>query len=232
MLELVGVKIRAGDFALSAAFALHGGARVAIIGPSGAGKSTLLDVIAGFRAPEAGQVRWQGQDLTGMAPGARPVSILFQDQNLFPHLSLARNLGLALRPGGGRLSGEDTSRVEEALSAVGLAGFGARKPAALSGGQASRAALARVMLQDRPVLLLDEPFAALGPALKTEMLDNVAALARARGTLTLLVSHDPADARRFADQTVLVADGMAHPPRDTEALFADPPPALASYLGA
>lgn len=116
--------------------------------------------------------------------------------------------------------------MDEALAEVGLPGFGARKPAELSGGQASRAALARVMLQDRPVLLLDEPFAALGPALKTEMLDRVREIAAARGTLTLMVSHDPADARRFAQKTVLVADGRAHAPRETEALFADPPAAL------
>ncbi|SIS98321.1 thiamine transport system ATP-binding protein [Roseivivax lentus] len=232
MLELADLTIRAGAFTLRADMTLQPGERVAVIGPSGAGKSTLLDVIAGFYAPEAGVVRWQGRDITGLAPGARPVSILFQDQNLFPHLSLARNLGLALRPGGGRLGEADTMNVEEALAEVGLAGFGARKPAQLSGGQASRAALARVMLQDRPVLLLDEPFAALGPALKTEMLDRVAALAEARGALTLLVSHDPADARRFAERTVLVADGVAHPPRDTKALFDDPPAALAAYLGA
>ena len=232
MLTLENIRLRAGDFTLEADFQLSPGERVAVIGPSGAGKSTLLDLIAGFQTPEAGRVLWQGQDLTGLAPADRPVAILFQDQNLFPHLSLTRNLGLALRPGGGGLSADDQARVNAALEAVGLAGMGGRKPAALSGGQASRAALARLMLQNRPVILLDEPFAALGPALKAEMLERVRGLAEEIGALTLLVSHDPQDARAFAPRTILVADGIAHAPRDTEALFADPPPSLAAYLGA
>ncbi|SFQ18325.1 thiamine transport system ATP-binding protein [Roseivivax halotolerans] len=231
MLELDGLVMRAGDFTLRAEMTLEPRSRVAVVGPSGAGKSTLLDAIAGFRRPEAGRILWQGRDITADAPGTRPVASLFQDQNLFPHLSLARNLGLALRLGGGRVSAHENQQIEEALAEVGLAGFGARKPAELSGGQASRAALARVLLQNRPVILLDEPFAALGPALKAEMLSRVAELADKLGALALMVSHDPADARRFASQTVLVADGVAEPPRETEALFSDPPDSLRAYLG-
>ncbi|MHA6326690.1 thiamine ABC transporter ATP-binding protein [Roseivivax sp. CAU 1753] len=232
MLVLDGIRLRAGDFTLSADMTLSPGERIAVIGPSGAGKSTLLDVIAGFQTPGAGRVLWQGRDITAAAPGKRPVAILFQDQNLFPHLDLARNLALALDPGGGRITPEDSRRVDEVLREVGLDGFGARKPAALSGGQASRAGLARLLLQNRPVILLDEPFAALGPALKTDMLTRVRALSDRLGALTLLVSHDPADARRWGTRTILVADGIAHAPQDTEALFADPPPSLARYLGA
>ncbi|SNR48230.1 ATP-binding cassette domain-containing protein [Puniceibacterium sediminis] len=231
MLRLEGVQVIEGDFTLSADFELRPGERIAVIGPSGAGKSTLLDVIAGFRVPEAGRVLWGGQDLTAVVPGRRPVGMLFQDNNLFPHLSVERNLGLALRPGGGRLSPAEDARVAEALSRVGLEGLGARRPGALSGGQQSRAALARVLVQDRPVMLLDEPFAALGPALKAGMLDLVAEVAGAVGALVVLVTHDPEDARRFAQRVVLVADGVAAAPVETEALFADPPEALRAYLG-
>jgi thiamine transport system ATP-binding protein len=232
VLRLEGVTLAQGAFRLRADWALPEGARVAVIGPSGAGKSTLLAALAGFLAPAAGRILWQGQDLGPLPPGARPLSILFQDQNLFPHLNLARNLALGLHPSG-RLTPDARARIAAALAQVGLAGLEDRRPGALSGGQQGRAALARTLLRARPILLLDEPFAALGPALKAEMLALVARLTP--GTLTLLVTHDPADARRFADLTVLVAEGVAHPPAPTAALFDAPPPelapALAAYLG-
>ena len=217
-------------FRLTADWSLPPGSRVALIGPSGAGKSTLLSALAGFFAPTSGRILWQGQDITPLPPAQRPVSILFQDQNLFPHLTLAQNLGLGLNPRL-RLTAADRARIKETLARVGLAGMEGRKPGQLSGGQQGRAALARALLRARPILLLDEPFAALGPALKAEMLDLVAETATETGALTLLVTHDPEDAIRFADQTVLVADGIAAAPAPTAALFANPPAALRAYLG-
>ena len=230
MLTLDKLLLSQGDFHLSADLTVATGARVALIGPSGAGKSTLLNAIAGFLAPSAGRILWAGEDITTLAPGRRPLSILFQDQNLFPHLSVAQNLGLGLSPKL-RLSPEDHARIEDALARTGLAGLGARKPAELSGGQASRVALARCLLRARPLLLLDEPFAALGPALKSEMLALVAEIAAEQGTTLLMVSHDPADAGTLCPETILVAEGQAHPPRPTAALLDNPPPALAAYLG-
>ncbi|KFE36784.1 ATP-binding cassette domain-containing protein [Thioclava atlantica] len=230
MLTLDEIRIDLDGFRLSADLSIPAGARVALMGPSGAGKSTLLSVIAGFLAPSRGRVLWQETEITRTPPGARPLSILFQDQNLFPHLSVARNLALGLNPKG-KISGADQSRIETALDRVGLAGLGARKPGQLSGGQQSRAALARALLRARPILLLDEPFAALGPALKAEMLALVDEIAREQGTTVLMVSHDPEDARALCPQTVLVAEGRAHPPQDTARLLAEPPPALRAYLG-
>jgi thiamine transport system ATP-binding protein len=219
-----------GSFRLTADWCLPPGARVAVIGPSGAGKSMLLLAIAGFLPPQTGRITWQGQDLGPLPPGARPVSILFQDQNLFPHLTLTQNLALGLssrlRP-----TQEQTAKIKAALARVGLSETGGRKPASLSGGQQSRAALARALLQARPILLLDEPFAALGPALKEGMIGLVTEIATETGALVLMVSHDPHDARRFADHTILVANGCAAPPQPTQALFANPPPELQSYLG-
>lgn len=230
MLTLEKLLLVQDDFRLSADWSLPAGARAAVIGPSGAGKSTFLMALAGFLQPTSGRILWQGRDLAQVAPGDRPLSILFQDQNLFPHLTVAQNLGLGLRPDL-RLSPEQHRQVAGVLDRVGLGGMGARKPAQLSGGQLGRAALARVLLRARPMLLLDEPFAALGPALKAEMLDLLAEVAGETGATVLMVTHDPADARRFAELSVLVADGVAAAPVPTAALFADPPPALRAYLG-
>lgn len=230
MLRLDGLDLRQGEFRLSADWQADEGARIAVIGPSGGGKSTLLSAIAGFLAPHAGHILWQGQDITGMDPGKRPVTTLFQDQNLFPHLTIAQNIGLGLNPSL-RLTAQDHARIDDALARTGLSGMGSRKPAQLSGGQQGRAALSRALLRARPILLLDEPFAALGPALKSEMLSLLDDLTASAGTTVLMVTHDPADARAFAPLTCLVADGMAHPPSPTAALLDNPPPALAAYLG-
>ncbi|WP_291732898.1 ATP-binding cassette domain-containing protein [Leisingera sp. F5] len=230
MLRLENCRIMNGDYAVEADLEIASGACVAVIGPSGAGKSTLVEAVAGFLPVTRGRILWNGADLTSQSPGKRPVAMLFQDGNLFPHLTVAQNVGLGLRANL-RLNTSEWSRADAALDRVGLGGMGGRKPAALSGGQQSRVALARVLVQGRGILLLDEPFAALGPALKAEMLDLVAELTRESGATVLMVSHDPNDARRIADQVVLVTDGTAHPPQQTAELLDNPPPALKAYLG-
>lgn len=230
MLRLEGLRIVQDDFALTADFTLPPAAVTAVLGPSGAGKSTLLAAIAGFVAPVAGRTLWDGRDLTPLAPGARPVSILFQDNNLFPHLDITRNVALAITAEA-RPSDKAMARVRTALARLGLQGMEGRRPGALSGGQQSRAALARVLVAGRPVVLLDEPFAALGPALRAELLDLTRAQLLAAGCSVLMVTHDPADAARIADHTVVVAEGNVSPPAPTATLLADPPPALRAYLG-
>ncbi|MGR3622098.1 thiamine ABC transporter ATP-binding protein [Pseudophaeobacter sp.] len=230
MLKFEDCRIGNGAFSVAADLEIAPGSKLAVIGPSGAGKTTLIEAIAGFLPLRQGRILWQGQDLSDVAPGKRPVAMLFQDGNLFPHLTVAQNAGLGLRANL-RLTAAEKLRVQHALERVGLGDLAARKPAALSGGQQSRVALARVLLQARDILLLDEPFAALGPALKAEMLDLVAELAAETGATVLMVSHDPQDARRIADQVVLVAEGKAHPPMATAELLDKPPPALRDYLG-
>lgn len=230
MLQLDRLTLVQGTFRLNADWSAPPGSRIAVIGPSGAGKSTLLSALAGFLAPTEGHILWQGRDLAGVPPGDRPVTILFQDQNLFPHLTVAQNLGLGLRPDL-RLTPADHARIDESLARVGLAGFGPRRPAQLSGGQASRAALARALLRARPILLLDEPFAALGPALRGEMLDLVRAVADETGALVLMVTHDPQDALALGGDTAFVAGGIVQAPVDTRALLAHPPQDVQDYLG-
>ncbi|MQY43855.1 ATP-binding cassette domain-containing protein [Epibacterium sp. SM1969] len=215
------------EFALAADLAVADQKVTAVIGPSGAGKSTLLHGIAGFAQQSAGRTLFAGQDISALAPDQRPVSMLFQDNNLFPHLTVLQNVALArtqrLRP-----ARAVVDAVEAMLAQVGLQAMSGRKPAELSGGQQSRVALARALLQDRPILLLDEPFSALGPALKQEMLDLSVALAAQR--TVIMVTHDPADAKRIADEVIGVSGGQAFAPLPTEAFMEDPPTALSDYF--
>ncbi|MEM9009597.1 MAG: thiamine ABC transporter ATP-binding protein [Pseudomonadota bacterium] len=230
MIQVEDLRLAVGDFALTADFEVARGEIVALIGPSGAGKSLLLQAIAGFEEPVAGTLSIDGRDMHGVAPAARPVTLLFQEHNLFPHLSVGQNVGLGRRPDL-RLRAEDRAAVAAGLAEVGLADFEERRPGDLSGGERQRVALARALLRDRPVVLLDEPFAALGPAQRAEMLDLVQALSERRGTTVLMVTHAPEDARRIANRTVPVAEGRAGPAGETATLLETPPPALATYLG-
>lgn len=230
MLELDAVRMDLGGFALAADLEVPERALVAVMGPSGAGKSTLLGALAGFVPLVSGEIRWQDTRIDRLDPARRPLSILFQDHNLLPHLSLFDNVALGLSPNL-RLTPQDRARVTRALAETGLEGLDHRRPAQLSGGQIGRAGLARVLLRARPLILLDEPFAALGPALKAQMLDLVGQIAAQNGATLLMVTHDPADARRLCDSVLVVADGIAARPAPTRALLTDPPPALAAYLG-
>nr|WP_318272727.1 thiamine ABC transporter ATP-binding protein [Paracoccus saliphilus] len=229
-LEFRDIGLRQGNFSLQANMSLRRGGRYAVIGASGSGKSTLLSLVGGFLTPDQGGLVWDGQNITDLAPGQRPVSMLFQHHNLFPHLTVKQNIGMGLRPDL-RLSRTQQDQVTRVLDQVGLAGMQERRPGALSGGQQSRVALARVLLRARPLLLLDEPFAALGPALKAEMLALLSRIAADTGATVLMVTHDPADARSFAPDTVLVDEGRVHPPCPTGPLLDNPPPGLRAYLG-
>jgi thiamine transport system ATP-binding protein len=222
--------IRQGEFELRADFAVPAGETCAVIGPSGAGKSTLLGAIGGFLPVNEGAIWWDQTEITHAAPGDRPLAMLFQDNNLFPHLSVRQNVGLGLRPNL-RLAASDHKRIEAAISRVGLAGMEDRKPGSLSGGQQSRAALARILVQHKPLLLLDEPFAALGPAMRQEMLDLVAELVSETDATLLMVTHAPEDVARIADEVVFVEDGKADAPAPAAELMNNPPPALRAYLG-
>jgi len=230
MLALEGIGITLGGWRLAADLSVPEGARVAVMGPSGAGKSTLIGAVAGFVPLSEGAIRWQGEQIDGLAPARRPLSILFQDNNLFPHLTVFDNVALGL-DANLRLTPPQRAAVTQALAETGLEGLAQRRPAQLSGGQVSRAGLARVLLRARPLILLDEPFAALGPALKRQMLDLVARIADETGATLLMITHDPEDARRLCDLTLVVADGVAARPAPTAALLDNPPPALRDYLG-
>jgi len=204
---------------------------LAIVGPSGAGKSTLLDLIAGFADPLEGRIAWDGQNLGGRPPSERPLSILFQEHNLFNHLDVRTNVALGVSPKL-VLSGAEQDSVTRSIERVGLSGFERRLPGELSGGERQRVGLARMLVRDRPLLLLDEPFGALGPQLKRDMLGLLADLHRERGFTVLLVTHDPADAKAAATHVALVHDGRILLKKQTREFFATTDsPELAAYLG-
>ena len=201
----------------------------AVVGPSGAGKSTFLNLISGFASISSGTIIWNGQEISNLPPAKRSVSILFQDNNLFPHLSVWRNLALAVTHWP-KISRDNEEKLKAVMSEVGILGLENRKPSQLSGGQQSRVALARVLLQKNKILLLDEPFSALGPSLKDQMLELIKKIARKRGLLVLMVTHDPADANKIASQTIIVKNNKVHAPLNTNKALDPINGPLADYL--
>ena len=201
----------------------------AVVGPSGAGKSTFLNLISGFASISSGSIIWNGQEISNLPPAKRSVSILFQDNNLFPHLSVWRNLALAVTHWP-KISRDNEEKLKAVMSEVGILGLENRKPSELSGGQQSRVALARVLLQKNKILLLDEPFSALGPSLKDQMLELIKKIAKNKKLLVLMVTHEPADAKKVASQTLVVKDKKVHPPLSTEKALDPINGPLADYL--
>ncbi|MDB2337281.1 thiamine ABC transporter ATP-binding protein [Amylibacter sp.] len=229
-MKLDNVKISHGKFSLQADFEIEKGKKIALLGPSGGGKSTLLSAIAGFKTPDSGRIFFENTDITSTPPAKRPIALLFQNHNLFPHLSVRNNIALGITTTL-KLSLKEIETIDKALLRVGLDGLGNKMPSELSGGQQQRVALARCLIRKQPILCLDEPFAALGPALKKEMLDLVQEIAETTNATLLMVTHQPDDASYITDQTILIAEGKAHRPVTTNKLFANPPAALAKYLG-
>lgn len=196
------------DDALPMTFDLQvvAGERIAIVGPSGAGKSTLLNLIAGFVLPTRGEIWLNGENHTQSAPYERPVSMLFQENNLFPHLTVQQNLALGLKTSL-KLTALEQDQIEQVTDAVGLTSFLSRLPNSLSGGQKQRVALARCLLRDKPILLLDEPFSALDPELRLEMLNLIDELCHSKNLTLLLVTHQPSELTGKVDRMLRIENG-------------------------
>ena len=196
------------DDALPMTFDLQvaAGERIAIVGPSGAGKSTLLNLIAGFVLPTQGNIWLNGENHTRSAPYERPVSMLFQENNLFPHLTVQQNLALGLKTSL-KLTALEQDQIERVADAVGLTSFLSRLPNSLSGGQKQRVALARCLLRDKPILLLDEPFSALDPELRVEMLNLIDELCHSKNLTLLLVTHQPSELTGKVDRMLRIENG-------------------------
>ena len=177
-----------------------------LVGPSGCGKTTLLRMLAGFETPDGGSIRIDGTSMIGVPANKRPTNMVFQNYAVFPHMSVADNIAYGLRAA--RVAkGEIIGRVEEALAMVGLAGYGARSPAALSGGQRQRVALARALVLRPKVLLLDEPMSALDKKLREQMQVELRTLQRTVGVTFVLVTHDQEEALILSDRIAVMFEG-------------------------
>jgi thiamine transport system ATP-binding protein len=174
---------------------------VAILGPSGAGKSTLLRIIAGLLMPDSGSVSLDGVDITDRPAHLRSIGMMFQDEQLFPHLDVAANVAFGPRMHRWR-SPEITTRVDELLTLVGLHGFGTRQIDRLSGGEKKRVALARSLAPRPELLLLDEPLTGLDRDLHDRLMVELAEVLRAAGTTAILVSHDREEAAALTSRVV------------------------------
>jgi thiamine transport system ATP-binding protein len=211
-------------------FSAAPGEIVAVAGPSGSGKSTLLNLIAGFEYPDSGQIFAGGMEITEMPPSKRPVSMLFQENNLFGHLNVEDNVILGVAPNL-RPSGDQIGAARNALVKTGLSGKERRLPSELSGGERQRVALARALIRRRPILLLDEPFASLGPALRHQMLDLVRLLHDETRMTILFVSHHPEDVTDFADSYIFLSERRIVASGDAASMAKDEAPdAVRAYL--
>jgi thiamine transport system ATP-binding protein len=202
-----------------------------VTGPSGAGKSTLLNLIAGFETPLSGTIELMGNNVTHAPPPKRPIAMLFQEHNVFPHLSIKCNVSLGVRSNL-KLTEFEKALVDDALLRVGLLDKSKRLPSQLSGGERQRIAIARILVQNKPILLLDEPFASLGPSLRQEMIELLTQLRHEKNLTILAVTHHPNEWKNSAEQFIFVNNGHIHAQGMMQDLnFSHDNDMVQSYLG-
>jgi spermidine/putrescine transport system ATP-binding protein len=223
LIQLRGVHKHYGDY-----HALRGieleikkGEFFSLLGPSGCGKTTLLRTIAGFETPSQGVLMIDGKDMAGVPPNLRPTNMVFQSYAIFPHLTVAENVGFGLRRDP-RSKSEKAAAVGEALEMVGLKGYGSRAAHALSGGQRQRVALARALILKPKVLLLDEPLSALDKKLREQMQVELIRLQRTVGITFILVTHDQEEALIMSDRIAVMFEGSIEQMADPETLYRRP----------
>jgi thiamine transport system ATP-binding protein len=203
--EAIDVSFDGAAVLRAASLTIDAGEVVALLGPSGSGKSTLLRVIAGIVQPDHGSVVIGGVDMTATPTHQRGVGMVFQDNQLFPHRTVAENIGFGLKMAGVARA-ERATRVNEWLGRVGLGGFATRSVTELSGGEAKRVALARTLVTQPRVVLLDEPLTGLDRELHDQLVTQLSTLLHDTDSTALLVTHDVDEAHSIADRTVLLDD--------------------------
>ena len=217
MITLDKLHIQQGNFSLSADIELSEGGIYAILGPSGSGKSTLLSALGGFCDGLSGRIFINGDDVTETPPANRPMSSMFQSDNLFPRMTVLENIKLGIKQGLPKIRDEEIAKLAESFAIdKELSKF----PHQISGGQAARVALARVFLHNQPIWLLDEPFSALGPRRDRELRQHISnAIVSRRDQFVLFVSHQPSVVRAWSNYIVWVDRGIVHKPMKTKDFF-------------
>ena len=222
MLELDSVTKRLGNFHLAdVSLRVDRSEYFVLLGPTGGGKSVLLEIIAGLTAPDAGQVRWQGRDLTALPPERRGFALVYQDYALFDHMSVIANIAYALRAGGVKRA-EARQRARQAAPQLGVEHLLDRRPATLSGGEKQRVALARSLIGQPQMILLDEPLAALDPNVRVNLRRVLKQIQKDRDTIFFHVTHDPDEAIYLADRIGVVLDGHIRQTGSPEQVFNQP----------
>jgi mannopine transport system ATP-binding protein len=211
--------------------AAQAGEFVSLLGPSGSGKTTLLMMIAGFELPSAGAIRVGAGDVTYVPPNKRDIGMVFQKYALFPHMTVAQNIAFPLRMRKVERR-EIARRVEASLALVRLEGYGARLPSELSGGQQQRIAVARALVFEPPVLLMDEPLGALDKKLRTEMQIEIKSLQQRLGVTVIYVTHDQEEALTMSDRVAVMSGGRLAQIGSPLELYEDPKtPFVADFIG-
>ena len=230
MLQVKNLFVDLGGFRLTADFEIERGSLISIVGPSGAGKSSLLNALAGFIPLTSGVIKWNGSDFTKLDPGLRPLSILFQDYNLFSHLTVKDNIAIGLRPNL-KLNDLEIDLVNSVIEEVGLSKFKFIKPFQLSGGQRTRVSLARSIVRSKPILLLDEAFSGLGPALRSEMIKLIKDKSIKEGITLIMVSHHIKDAIELDQKVIFVNDGETMKPTNVSNFINSRDENIRGYIG-
>jgi thiamine transport system ATP-binding protein len=229
ILDQVKFSYISNDFSFS--LTLDEGKILGIVGPSGSGKSTLLNLIAGFILPISGKITYSGADITTLPPKARPVTISFQQNNLFNHLTVFDNVALGIDPDL-NLSPEQIIAVNNVIEMVELRNFNLRPAFELSGGEAQRVSIARAIIRNKPILLFDEPFAALDPYLKNEMIILIKRLHIESGFTIIVVSHNPEDCLKLCDEVAFIDQGSIYKRGNSISMLKNPTDMkLRKYLG-
>lgn len=192
---------------------------VAVLGPSGSGKSTLLRAIAGLVRPASGDIEWDGRSIVEVPTHRRNFGLMFQGYALFPHMTVAKNVGFGLEMAGDR---DFAGQVDEALEAVGLAGFGPRRVESLSGGEQQRVALARTLAPRPDLVMLDEPLGALDRNLRQRLVTDTRHVLEEREVTALVVTHDRDEAVALSDRLALMRDGTIVQTGTLDELLANP----------
>ena len=221
-----------GDTSMCFDLEVNQGEILSVIGSSGSGKTTLLNLIAGFNQSTSGEILLNNKDVSQLSIAERPVTTVFQEHNLFPHLDVYTNVAIGVTPSL-TLDKDEVGRVYESLESVGLKDLATRKPSQLSGGQRQRVALARALVRKQEILLLDEPLAALGPAMREEIITLIKMLVAEKNMVALFVSHQPSDAFLASKRCAFIHKGEVLALDDCETLLNNPnQQEIQEYLGA